>query len=334
MVTSPELDRSDRPAARSAAAVRPPRPDLLQDRSTDAHRRRTGMDRARRRRPRPTGRPGAAAGGAGAAQPRTLDATSPARAAAARRHRDRRAGRPGGDLHRRRDPRSPRCSQATEADIAERRRPARPRRPRARPQRHRPVPRAPRPVVDTPRYRAMRCVFDRRGPAGRTMMYSTAGLQVCLDAGEPDQVAAALGGGARGRAAAAGGVRHRRPARRAGAPAGRPPGWPPGWPSTRPAPARSGRPAPADQDPVGRLDPVRARRAAALPAPATARTGRRRRGSPSPTGSPGRCPTRPPPTTWNTTSARSSRRSARAATWRSATSTPSPAATGSSRWRC
>ncbi|MEH1015742.1 ergothioneine biosynthesis glutamate--cysteine ligase EgtA [Micromonospora sp. CPCC 206060] len=50
--------------------------------------------------------------------------------------------------------------------------------------------RPPRPVVDTPRYRAMRCVFDRRGPAGRTMMYSTAGLQVCLDAGEPGQVAA------------------------------------------------------------------------------------------------------------------------------------------------
>ncbi|WP_431924261.1 ergothioneine biosynthesis glutamate--cysteine ligase EgtA [Micromonospora wenchangensis] len=43
--------------------------------------------------------------------------------------------------------------------------------------------RAPRPVVDTPRYRAMRCVFDRRGPAGQTMMYSTAGLQVCLDVG-------------------------------------------------------------------------------------------------------------------------------------------------------
>ncbi|MGC4808298.1 ergothioneine biosynthesis glutamate--cysteine ligase EgtA [Micromonospora sp. DT233] len=50
--------------------------------------------------------------------------------------------------------------------------------------------RAPRPVVETPRYRAMRCVFDRHGAAGRTMMYSTAGLQVCLDAGEPAQVAA------------------------------------------------------------------------------------------------------------------------------------------------
>lgn len=50
--------------------------------------------------------------------------------------------------------------------------------------------RRPRPVLETPRYRAMRGAFDRRGPAGRTMMYSTAGLQVCLDAGEPDQVAA------------------------------------------------------------------------------------------------------------------------------------------------
>ncbi|MEU6023796.1 ergothioneine biosynthesis glutamate--cysteine ligase EgtA [Micromonospora sp. NPDC048871] len=50
--------------------------------------------------------------------------------------------------------------------------------------------RPPTPVIDTPRYRAMRRVFDRRGPAGRTMMYSTAGLQVCLDAGEPGQLRA------------------------------------------------------------------------------------------------------------------------------------------------
>jgi glutamate--cysteine ligase len=48
--------------------------------------------------------------------------------------------------------------------------------------------RPPRPAVDTPRYRAMRTAFDRRGPAGQTMMYSTAGLQVCLDAGEPARV--------------------------------------------------------------------------------------------------------------------------------------------------
>lgn len=49
--------------------------------------------------------------------------------------------------------------------------------------------RDPRPLVETPRYRAMRRAFDRRGPAGRTMMYSTAGLQVCLDAGEPHRFA-------------------------------------------------------------------------------------------------------------------------------------------------
>lgn len=49
--------------------------------------------------------------------------------------------------------------------------------------------RVPTPAVDTPRYRAMRCAFDRLGPAGRTMMYSTAGLQVCLDAGTTDEFA-------------------------------------------------------------------------------------------------------------------------------------------------
>ncbi|MFI7607799.1 ergothioneine biosynthesis glutamate--cysteine ligase EgtA [Micromonospora sp. NPDC049366] len=49
--------------------------------------------------------------------------------------------------------------------------------------------REPRPVLHTPRYRAMRRAFDGRGQAGRTMMDATAGLQVCLDAGEPDQVA-------------------------------------------------------------------------------------------------------------------------------------------------
>ncbi|GAB3809020.1 hypothetical protein GCM10027605_42740 [Micromonospora zhanjiangensis] len=34
----------------------------------------------------------------------------------------------------------------------------------------------------------MRHAFDRRGAAGRTMMFSTAGLQLCLDAGRPDEV--------------------------------------------------------------------------------------------------------------------------------------------------
>ncbi|MFI6226071.1 ergothioneine biosynthesis glutamate--cysteine ligase EgtA [Micromonospora echinospora] len=50
--------------------------------------------------------------------------------------------------------------------------------------------RPPRPVVDTPRYHAMRRAFDRRGPAGRTMMFGTAGVQVCLDAGERTDLAA------------------------------------------------------------------------------------------------------------------------------------------------
>ncbi|WP_334684418.1 ergothioneine biosynthesis glutamate--cysteine ligase EgtA [Arthrobacter sp. CAN_A6] len=42
-----------------------------------------------------------------------------------------------------------------------------------------------RPVrtLDHPRYAAMEAHFDRSGPAGRTMMCSTASLQVCLDAG-------------------------------------------------------------------------------------------------------------------------------------------------------
>ncbi len=49
--------------------------------------------------------------------------------------------------------------------------------------------RPPRRLLDTPRYAAMQRAFDRRGPHGRTMMCSTAGLQVCLDAGEPHRVA-------------------------------------------------------------------------------------------------------------------------------------------------
>lgn len=50
--------------------------------------------------------------------------------------------------------------------------------------------RPPRRLLETPRYAAMQRAFDARGPHGRTMMCSTAGLQVCLDAGEPDRVAA------------------------------------------------------------------------------------------------------------------------------------------------
>jgi glutamate--cysteine ligase len=50
--------------------------------------------------------------------------------------------------------------------------------------------RPPRRLLDTPRYAAMERAFDARGPHGRTMMCSTAGLQICVDAGEPHQVAA------------------------------------------------------------------------------------------------------------------------------------------------
>ncbi|WP_089154173.1 ergothioneine biosynthesis glutamate--cysteine ligase EgtA [Micromonospora sp. NBS 11-29] len=120
--------------------------------------------------------------------------------------------------------------------------------------------RSPRPVVETPRYRAMRDVFDRRGPAGRTMMYSTAGLQVCLDAGEPEQVAQ--------RWAAAHAVGP--PLLAAFATADRHAGRPTGWASARMAawlaidPART-RPAWSPDDADG--DPVAAWTGYALDAP-------------------------------------------------------------------
>jgi glutamate--cysteine ligase len=49
--------------------------------------------------------------------------------------------------------------------------------------------REPRRLLDTPRYAAMERAFGARGPHGRVMMCSTAGLQVCLDAGPADQLA-------------------------------------------------------------------------------------------------------------------------------------------------
>ena len=49
--------------------------------------------------------------------------------------------------------------------------------------------RSPSRVLDTPRYAAMEQVFEAIGPHGFTMMCCTAGLQVCLDAGEPHAVA-------------------------------------------------------------------------------------------------------------------------------------------------
>jgi len=48
--------------------------------------------------------------------------------------------------------------------------------------------RKPRRLLDTPRYAAMERSFNARGPHGRTMMCSTAGLQVCLDAGTEGQL--------------------------------------------------------------------------------------------------------------------------------------------------
>ncbi|HEX3592700.1 MAG TPA: glutamate-cysteine ligase family protein [Pseudonocardiaceae bacterium] len=45
-------------------------------------------------------------------------------------------------------------------------------------------------LLDTPRYAAMECAFARHGTDGITWMCASAGLQVCVDAGEPDRVAA------------------------------------------------------------------------------------------------------------------------------------------------
>jgi glutamate--cysteine ligase len=50
--------------------------------------------------------------------------------------------------------------------------------------------RRPRRVLHTPRYSAMERAFESRGTDGLTMMCSTAGLQVCVDAGEEHRVAA------------------------------------------------------------------------------------------------------------------------------------------------
>ncbi|MET7276677.1 glutamate-cysteine ligase family protein [Kribbella sp. NPDC005582] len=49
--------------------------------------------------------------------------------------------------------------------------------------------RTPRRILTVPRYAAMEHAFERLGPHGPRMMCSTAGLQVCLDAGAADQTA-------------------------------------------------------------------------------------------------------------------------------------------------
>jgi glutamate--cysteine ligase len=50
--------------------------------------------------------------------------------------------------------------------------------------------RPPRRLLSTPRYDAMATSFAADGPDGRTMMCSTAAVQVCVDAGQPDRVGA------------------------------------------------------------------------------------------------------------------------------------------------
>jgi glutamate--cysteine ligase len=45
-------------------------------------------------------------------------------------------------------------------------------------------------LLDTPRYAAMAAAFAPNGPDGLAWMCASAGLQVCLDAGEPDRLAA------------------------------------------------------------------------------------------------------------------------------------------------
>lgn len=49
--------------------------------------------------------------------------------------------------------------------------------------------RPPTRILDIPRYRAMEQAFDRFGPYGRSGMCSTAAVQVCVDAGESDDIA-------------------------------------------------------------------------------------------------------------------------------------------------
>jgi glutamate--cysteine ligase len=49
--------------------------------------------------------------------------------------------------------------------------------------------RTPRRLLETPRYAAMEKAFAPRGPDGIAWMCGSAGLQVCLDAGEPGRVA-------------------------------------------------------------------------------------------------------------------------------------------------
>ncbi|WP_421108553.1 ergothioneine biosynthesis glutamate--cysteine ligase EgtA [Streptomyces sp. NEAU-S77] len=53
--------------------------------------------------------------------------------------------------------------------------------------------RPPRRILTTPRYDSMETYFDRRGPAGRSMMCNTASVQVCVDAGQEEPGPLGLG---------------------------------------------------------------------------------------------------------------------------------------------
>ncbi len=126
--------------------------------------------------------------------------------------------------------------------------------------------RPPRRLLETPRYAAMQRAFDARGPHGRTMMCSTAGLQVCLDAGEPHRVAGRWAAAHALGPTAARPFRERPPARRPGHRLGvRPDAR---LARHRPAPDRAGRCHWCRGRRSGhRLGPVRARRAAAVRTP-------------------------------------------------------------------
>ena len=186
--------------------------------------------------------------------------------------------------------------------------------------------RPPHRVLDLPRYRAMERRFDRVGPDGRSGMCSTAAVQVCVDAGERAAVAAPLGGRARARPGAARGVRELAAAARAAhglevlALAA--------WLTRDPAPHGAAA-DPGPGDPARGLGAAGARRTGCCACGATRRAGTRptgvtfadwvaRRADPARRRSP----------TSTTTCPRCSRRCARAATSRSATSTRSRAGGG------
>ena len=235
----------------------------------------------------------------------------------------------------RRSPTSPGCSHGH----ARRRRRAAP--PRSPPPGCGPSPRAADPVrparprmLDAPPLPRDGAGLRPLRPDGRSAMCSTAAVQVCVDAGEAAAVAAPLGRGARASGPvllAAFANSPRLHGRRTGWKSSR---WAAGCGPTRRArapPPRRPRPAPTRPRPgpgacCDSPGAVRARGAAAGWCPSGLTFADWiARGLPEP---------RPPPPTSTTTCPRCSRRSARTATWRSATSTPSPGGGGRCPPRC